>query len=155
MPDARVDTLSGIFSPQKTTYAEVVFVDFPGGAERSGGVIDQATLVQMRDADALVQVVRGFVDPVSGDPAAPARDVGAFKSELVLADLGIVEKRLERLRKEKGKEQEVELLDRCRVCLESETPLRGLAMTPAEERTLSASASLQPRLPLRRRVSCR
>src|SRR5260221_1121240 len=99
VPDARVDRLSAIFTPRKTTYAEVVFVDFPGAGEHSGGVLDQATLVQMRDADALVQVVRGFPDSVTQDAADPARDIAAFKSELVLADLAIVEKRLERLRK--------------------------------------------------------
>src|SRR5262245_43149986 len=81
VPDERIDRLSAIFSPRKTTYAEVVFVDFPGGAERSGAVIDAATLVQMRDADALVQVVRGFPDAVTQDAADPARDIEAFKSE--------------------------------------------------------------------------
>src|SRR5205814_9448612 len=45
VPDARVDRLSAIFTPRKTTYAEAVFVDFPGAGEHSGGVLDQATLV--------------------------------------------------------------------------------------------------------------
>jgi GTP-binding protein YchF len=147
VPDARVDRLSATFTPLKTTYAEVVFVDFPGAGEHSGGVLDQATLVQMRDADALVQVVRGFPDPVTQDAADPARDIAAFKSELVLADLAIVEKRLERLRKEKGKEQEVELLERCAAALEAETPLRRIALDAAEERTLSGFGLLS-RLPL-------
>jgi GTP-binding protein YchF len=147
VPDERVDRLSAIFSPRKTTYAEVVFVDFPGGGERTAGVLDQATLVQMRDADALVQVVRGFPDPVTQDAADPARDVETFKSELVLADLAIVEKRLERLRKEKGKEQEGELLERCQAALEAETPLRRVELSAAEERTLSGYGLLS-RLPL-------
>src|SRR6185369_13606122 len=82
VPDVRIDRLSEIFSPRKTTYAEVVFVDFPGAGERSG-VLDQSTLVQMRDADALVQVVRGFPDPVTQDAPDPVRDIEAFKSELV------------------------------------------------------------------------
>ena len=147
VPDERIDRLSAIFTPRKTTYAEVVFVDFPGGGERSGGVLDQATLVQMRDADALVQVLRGFPDPVSQDAAAPARDVDAFKSELVLADLAIVEKRLERSRKEKGKEAEVELLERCAAALEAETPLRRMALDAAQERALSGFGLLS-RLPI-------
>src|SRR5262249_31618888 len=124
VPDERIDRLSAIFTPRKTTYAEVVFVDFPGGSERSGAVLDQSTLVQMRDADALVQVVRGFADLATEDAADAARDIAAFAGELVLADLAIVEKRLERLRKEKGKEQEAELLARCAAALEAETPLR-------------------------------
>jgi hypothetical protein len=147
VPDERIDRLSAIFSPRKTTYAEVVFVDFPGGGERAAGVLDQTTLVQMRDADALVQVVRGFPDPVTQDAADPARDVATFKGELVLADLAIVEKRLERLRKEKGKEQEVELLERCQAALEAETPLRRVELSAAEERTLSGYGLLS-RLPL-------
>ena len=147
VPDTRIDRLSAIFTPRKTTYAEVVFVDFPGSGERSDSVVDQATLVQMRDADALAQVVRGFPDPVTQDAADPARDIETFKGELVLADLAIVEKRLERLRKEKGKEQEVELLERCRVALEAETPLRRIGLSPAEERALSGFGLLS-RLPL-------
>ncbi len=146
VPDARIDRLSEIFSPRKTTYAEVVFVDFPGGAERSG-VLDQTTLVQMRDADALVQVVRGFPDPVTQDAPDPVRDIDGFKSELVLADLAIVEKRLERLRKEKGKESETELLDRCRVALEAETPLRRIELSAGDERALSGFGLLS-RLPV-------
>jgi GTP-binding protein YchF len=147
VPDARIDRLSAIFSPRKTTYAEMVFVDFPGAGERSGSVLDQATLVQMRDADALVQVVRGFVDPTTQDAADPARDIEGFKSELVLADLAIVEKRLERLRKEKGKEQEGDLLERCLKALEGETPLRLIELSAAEERSLSGFGLLS-RLPL-------
>lgn len=145
VPDARIDKLSEIFSPRKTTYAEVVFVDFPGG-ER-GGVLDQTTLAQMRDADALVQVVRGFVDPVTQDAADAGRDIAGFQSELVLADLGILEKRAERLRKEKGKEQETELVERCLKALEAETPLRKIELSAAEQRTLSGFGLLS-RLPL-------
>jgi GTP-binding protein YchF len=145
VPDARIDRLAEIFQPRKTTFAEMVFVDFPGG-ER-GGVLDQTTLVQMRDADALVQVVRGFPDPVTQDAAAPARDVDGFKSELVLADLAVMEKRLERLRKEKGKEQEADLVARCTAALEAETPLRRIELSPADERTLSGFGLLS-RLPL-------
>jgi GTP-binding protein YchF len=145
VPDPRVDRLSAIFSPRKTTYAEVVFVDFPGGDR--GDVLDQATLVQMRDADTLVQVVRGFTDPVTGEAADVWRDIAGFQGELVLADLAIVEKRAERLRKEKGKEQEIALVERCQAALEAETPLRRITLSAAEERTLSGFGLLS-RLPL-------
>jgi len=145
VPDARIDRLREIFSPRKTTFAEVVFVDFPGG-ER-GGVLDQATLVQMREADALVQVVRAFNDPSLPDAADPARDIAGFQSELVLADLAILEKRAERLRKEKGKEQEVELVERCKTALEAETPLRRVELSAADARALSGFGMLS-RLPM-------
>ncbi|MGD9763832.1 MAG: redox-regulated ATPase YchF [Candidatus Binatia bacterium] len=145
VPDLRIDRLSAIFNPRKTTYAEVVFVDFPGG-ERAG-VLDQSTLVQMRDADALVHVVRGFDDPSATQTADPRRDIAAFQGELVLADLAIIEKRAERLRKEKGKDQEAELVGRLKTALEAETPLRRLELSAAEERAL-AGFGLLSRLPL-------
>lgn len=147
VPDVRIDRLAEIFHPRKTTYAEVVFVDIPGGGERAAAALDQTTLVQMRDADALVQVARGFGDPVSGDPADVVRDIENFRSELILADLQIIEKRLERLRKEKGKEQEGELLERCRAALEAETPLRRIDLSEGELRTLSGFGLLS-RAPL-------
>src|SRR5438105_2145091 len=112
VPDARIDRLSEIFTPRKTTYAEIVFVDFPATAEAAGGsALDATTLTQMRESDALVQVVRNFPDVVSGDAPQPLRDLANFKSELLLADLSVIEKRLERLKKEKGKEYERALLE--------------------------------------------
>jgi len=147
VPDPRIDRLSEIFRPRKTTYAETVFVDFPGTPEGSASALDRATLVQMRDVDALVQVVRAFPEPGTGAPPDPVRDLANFNSELILADLAIVEKRLERLKKEKGKEQEAELLERCGAALEGETPLRRLALSEADERALSGFGLLSA-LPL-------
>jgi ribosome-binding ATPase len=148
VPDARIDHLSEIFKPRKTTYAEIVFVDFPPAAgERAATALDTAAIVQMRDADALVQIVRGFSDPLGGDPPAPARDIENFRSELILADLAVVEKRLERLRKEKGKEREQELLLRCKETLDAEQPLRTLPLTAEEVRSL-AGFGLLSRAPL-------
>ncbi len=147
VPDERVDRLSTIFQPKKATYAEIVFVDVPGSTDRPGAVLDQTTLVQMRDADALVQVVRAFGDPLTGEAADAARDIDNFKSELILADLAIVEKRLERLRKEKGQELEAELLERCRAALDSEKSLRQVELSAADERALAGFALLS-RLPL-------
>jgi len=107
VPDPRVDALAKIWSPRKTTYAEVTFVDFPParGAAGARAVLDAGAVAQLRDADALVEVVRGFPD-VAGAAPTPLADVDAFGAELVLADLAVVEKRLERLRKEKGNERE-------------------------------------------------
>jgi len=137
VPDPRVDRLSAMFHPRKTTYAEIVFADFPaphmGATDRPGGsALDTVTLTQMRETDALVQVVRGFTDEVSGAAAAPLRDLTNFKSELLLADLVLIEKRLERLKKEKGKESERALLGRCKQVLDEERPLRQLPLTTEE-----------------------
>jgi GTP-binding protein YchF len=150
VPDPRVDRLSEIFRPRKTTCAEMVFVDFPaahaaGGEGRSGSALDTATLAQMRESDALVQVVRGFSDDVTGEPADPLRDLANFKSELLLADLVLIEKRLERLKKEKGKEQESALLERCRAWLDAERALRRMELTPDEVSAISGFGFLSRR----------
>lgn len=148
VPDARIDRLSEIFHPRKTTYAEMIFVDFPAAAEGAGsGALETTTLTQMRETDALVQVVRGFPDPVSGDAANPLGDMSNFKSELLLADLVLIEKRLERLKKEKGREQERALLERCKAWLDAEQPLRRLELC-AEDAVAIAGFGFLSRRPL-------
>jgi len=152
VPDARIDRLSEIFTPRKTTYAEIVFVDFPApheseGENRSGSALDATTVTQMRESDALVQVVRGFADAVTDAPPDILRDLANFKSELLLGDLVLVEKRLERLKKEKGKEQERTLLERCKALLDAERVLRILDVTP-EEAALLAGFGFLSRRPL-------
>jgi GTP-binding protein YchF len=148
VPDARVDRLSEIFHPRKTTYAEIVFVDFPPAGEAMGGnALDAATVTQMRETDALVQVVRAFPDPVTGADPDPLRDIDNFKSELLLADLVLIEKRLERLKKEKGREQEQSLLGRCKQMLDAEQALRRLELT-TEEAAVIAGFGFLSRRPL-------
>ncbi len=146
VPDARVDRLSAIFHPRKTTYAEIVFVDFPPAAEAAGGsALEATTVTQMRETDALVQVVRGFPDETSGAPPDPLRDLANFKSELLLADLVLIERRLERLKKEKGKEQERALLERCKAALDDEQPLRRAHWGAEEANSLAGFGFLSRR----------
>ncbi len=148
VPDARIDKLSEIFKPRKTTYAEMLFVDFPAASEAAGShALDTATLTQMRESDALVQVVRSFPDPMTGDAPHPVRDLENFKSELLLSDLVLIEKRLERLKKEKGKEQERALLERCKAVLDAERPLRQIDLS-GEEAASIAGFGLLSRRPL-------
>ncbi len=149
VPDARVDKLAEIWSPKKTTYAEVSFVDFPPprAAPQKRAVLDAETITALRDADALVEVVRAFPD-VAGAAPTPVADLEAFGAELVLADLAVVEKRLERLRKEKGNERERALLERIAPELEAGRSLRSLGLTPEERTALAGFAflSLRPLL---------
>ena len=147
VPDPRVDQLSGIVHPKEKKYAEVTFLDFPPSEERKAALSPQC-LVQMREVDALAQVVRAFTDPMTGEPPEPVRDLAAFETELILADLGVVEKRLERLRKEKGKERERDLLAKCLEVLEKEQPLRSMSFLPEEKTSLSGFSflSLKPLL---------
>ncbi len=88
VPDPRIDFLATVYSPKKATYSEVTFVDFPPTrSAQPRAVLDQETVTGLRDAEALVEVVRGFPD-VTGDPARPLEDIDAFDGELILADLG-------------------------------------------------------------------
>jgi len=127
VPDERIDRLSRIFSPKKTTYAEITFCDIPGehGAERTG--LSRKTLQQIRDMDALCLVLRDFQNPaLEGDPD-PAADLEAFQAECILADLEVVERKLERARKEKLDAREHAAFELMKATLEHETPLRALS----------------------------
>ncbi|HLK10318.1 MAG TPA: DUF933 domain-containing protein [Candidatus Binatia bacterium] len=148
VPDPRVDRLAAIYHPRKTTYAEVTFVDFPPARDpQRRAVLDAEAVAALRDADALVEVVRGFPD-LAGAPARPLEDLDAFDAELALADLAQVEKRLERMRKEKGHEREQALFERLRVALEAGRALRTLGLASEEQAALAGFAflSLRPLL---------
>ena len=130
VPDARIDELSRIFSPKKTTYAEMSFCDIPGehGAEKKG--LSPRALQQIRDQEALCLVLRDFPNPaLDGDPD-PMGDLEAFHAECVFADHEIIERRLDRARKEQADAQEVASFETMKAALEEERPLRSV---PAEE----------------------
>jgi GTP-binding protein YchF len=126
VPDARVDALSNLYKPKKTTYAEIAFSDVaaaPAGGEGQG--LDEKTLAAMREMDALCHVVRGFAGP-TGEAPRPLSEAKDFEVEMNLADLILIEKRIERLKKEKGKAGEQELLEKLKAQLDSGLPLRQL-----------------------------
>lgn len=127
VPDERIDALSAIFSPKKTTYAEMIFCDVPGehGAGKLG--LSTRSLQQIREQDALCLVVRDFKNPAAEGDCDPMRDLGAFHTECVFADLEIVERRLSKARKERISPQERALFEKMRETLEAERPLRALS----------------------------
>lgn len=146
VPDDRLDRLTALFKPRKHVPATVEFVDIAGGAARSGGPA-QALLdvAPYRNADALLHVVRGFRDasvPHAKGSVDPARDAREMEEELILADLGVVERRLERLEKDLKKtpnpelRKEQDVLQRCRARLEEGKALRALALEPEDARRL-------------------
>jgi GTP-binding protein YchF len=141
VPDPRIDALAEIVHPERNKYAEVTFLDFPPPEERKTGLETEA-LVQMREVEALAQVVRAFDDPLSSTSTDPLRELRDFHSELVLADMAVIEKRLDRLKKEKGKEREKELLEKCQKVLEEEKPLRNVSFPPEDQVLLSGFAFL-------------
>jgi ribosome-binding ATPase len=148
VPDARVDRLSTLFKPKKTTYAKVTYADI-AGLEGSKGTVSGPLLNQLSQMDGFVHVVRCFEDPSVAHPAGsvdPERDILAMDSELLLNDLIAVERKLERLgdewRKGGGREKavierELALFERLHQTLSAEQPLRGLEVSPEEEKALS------------------
>jgi len=145
VPDERIDELSAIFKPKKTIYAEMSFCDVPGehGSEKKG--LSSRGLQQIREQEALCLVLRGFHNPaVEGSPA-PEADLEAFHAECVLADLGIVERRLERARKENADAREITAFELMHTTLESERPLRLLSEHELDREMLKGYALLTDR----------
>ncbi len=141
VPDPRLDELSRIFRPKKTTPAEMVFADIPGCTE---ALLDAAAAAQLRTMDVLTLVLRGFQSPYLAEAPDPARDLVRVEEELILADLAVIEKRLERLAKERAPAaaNEMDLLRRCRAHLEDGRPLRTLSLAEADAARLKAYAPL-------------
>lgn len=132
VPDERVDKLSQIFNPKKTTYAEIRFTDFPPAQSDDNVKANAALLAQMREVDAMALVLGDF------EPGAePTKDLNGLLTEMILADLAVVENRRARLKKEKARPQEETLLERCAQALENETSLRNLEFTGDEENLLA------------------
>ena len=146
VPDERLDRLTALFNPRKHVPATVEFVDI-GHAARTGGTAAQALLdvAPYRTADALLHVVRAFRDEAVPHPKGsvdPSRDAREMEEELILADLGVVERRLERLERDLKKtanaewKKEQEILQRCRVQLDGGHALRGLQLEAEDARRL-------------------
>jgi GTP-binding protein YchF len=136
VPDMRIDTLSKVFSPKKTTYAEISFCDVPGehGAEKKG--LSMKALQQIRDQDALCLVLRDFLNPAAeGDPD-PLADLEAFALECSFADLAIIERRLDRGQREKAPQHEMAAFEKMRTTLEDGRPLREIPMTELDRSSL-------------------
>jgi len=133
VPDARLDRLTAMFNPKKRVPATVEFTDLAAAA--AGGAKALVDVAAYKNADALVHVLRAFTDPAVPHPSGsvdPARDAQAMEDELILADLGVAERRLERLEKDLKKnrsadlEKERDLLILCRTALEEGRPMRAL-----------------------------
>lgn len=150
VPDERVDRLSALFKPRKTIYAQVTYADISGLDKGVGkGGLSGPLLNALSESDALLHVVRAFADPSvlhSEGSVDVQRDVDIVDLELLLSDLGVIERRLERLDAELKKggdkqrhaqnEAEFQLLQRLQKALESEKPLRDLSLTPDEMKML-------------------
>jgi GTP-binding protein YchF len=149
--DPRVDILSGMFDPKKTTYARITYSDVAGlqrGEDEAGSAISPQVLNHIAGLDGLVHVVRGFendlVPHLDGSVDA-ARDLAALDTEFLLNDLGVVERRIEKIEeglkkgatKDKAAAQaELALFQRLYETLSAEQPLRALDLTADELKIL-------------------
>jgi len=142
VPDDRLDRLAAIYQPKKLTHASVEYVDV--GAIGQEALKETVYLGNLRNVDALAHVVRAFDDPGIPHVGAidPLRDIKNVEFDLMVSDLGQIEKRLERLEKDLKKmrspdlEKEFELMKAAKSHLESERPLREMQMTPEDKKRL-------------------
>ncbi|MBI2388342.1 MAG: redox-regulated ATPase YchF [Deltaproteobacteria bacterium] len=149
VPDDRVDFLASVFKPKKVRYAEITFVDVAGSSGgKAGGAFTPAVLQGMKNADVLVHVVRGFENPSLTSPPDPERDERLFNDELLLHDLGTVEKRVDRMKREQKKGAELDAMTRCLSHLEGGAPLRTLDLSDEDVAALGPGIQLLSMTPL-------
>lgn len=150
--EPRLDRLAAIFRPKKVTPVTVECLDFPaltrGG---KGGDAEASLLAQLRQVDCILQVIRHFEDArVAHEEGTvdPVRDMALLDTLFLLADLGVVEKRIQKIaedaskaRKDAGQE-ELPLLERCQTWLVNDQSLREMGLTAQEEKSLRGYAPL-------------
>ena len=148
VPDERLDVLTKMYSPKKTTPATIEFVDIAGlvkGASRGEG-LGNKFLSHIREVDAIVHVVRCFDDGniihVDGS-VDPIRDIETINLELIFADMETAEKRLDKAKKDaKGDKKalaDVELFERVKQTLEEEKPIRSMELDEDEYKKVYAA----------------
>lgn len=153
VPDQRLDKLAEVFKPKKIVHADVTYVDLPAPPASTEGHVGAEELpaehlARLRDSDALLHVVRAWDDPHHPHPAGsvdPARDLEQLDLEFILADLAMVDRRLERLKasgrhgtpaEREANEREEAILSRLKPALEAGRPIRDEALDEDEEKAL-------------------
>src|SRR4051812_48476108 len=143
VPDARLDALGRLFQPNKLTHATVEYVDMPSISKEN--LRDPSYVASLRVVDAFAHVLRLFADetvPHEKGSVDPVRDLEDVETELILSDFVVVEKRMERLDKDRKKirnpefDKEFELLERCKAALEDNRPLRQLEFDADDEKRI-------------------
>jgi GTP-binding protein YchF len=159
VPDPRLEALSDLLQPRKTTYAKVIYADISGlqvGVGREG--LPGSLVNQLQQVDGLLHVVRAFDDPVVPHPAGsidPTRDLATMETEFLLHDMLTVERQLERLADERQKggrdretiDREITLFERLGKWLDQERPLRTFELSVDDVQKLTGF-SLLSRVPV-------
>ncbi|MBK5290160.1 MAG: redox-regulated ATPase YchF [Acidobacteriia bacterium] len=143
VPDARLDALAKVFEPPKITFATVEYLDCPAISKET--LRDPSYLASLRVVDAFAQVLRVFSSdtvPHEKGSVDPVRDLQDVDMELIVSDLMVVEKRMDRVDRDRKKakspelDKEFEMLSRCKAVLESDRPLRAMELSPEDEKRL-------------------
>src|SRR5208282_929930 len=143
VPDPRVDALAELYQPPKITYATVEYIDMPSISKEN--LRDPGYLASLRVVDAFAHVLRLFADetvPHEKGSVDPLRDMDDVETELILSDLVVVEKRLDRLDKDRKKiknpelDREFELLQKCKAAVEANQPLREMDLDADDEKRI-------------------
>src|SRR5204863_4847631 len=153
VPDDRLDRLATIFKPKKIVQADVTYADLPAPPASTEGHVGTEDLpaehlARLRDSDALLHVVRAFEDTSNPHPEGsvdPARDLDRLDTEFILADLALVERRLERLKQssrhgtpaeKEANEREEAVIVRLKAALEQGAPIRDTELDADEEKAI-------------------
>ncbi len=147
VPDPRVDVLSKMYNPKKTSYAKVTYADIAGLEGGGQGDIAGPLRNELGQMDGFLHVVRCFEDdsvPHRSGSLDPRRDIEGMAGELLLVDLITVENKVQKLKEDRGKggrdkaelEREVALFDRLHACLSADQPLRTMDLTGEERKSL-------------------
>ena len=153
VPDERLDRLAEIFKPKKIVHADVTYVDLPAPPASSEGRVGTEELpaehlARLRESDALLHVVRAFEDDARPHPEGSVdarRDLDRLDFEFVIADLALVDRRLERLRtsgrhgtpaERESNEREEVVLGRLKEALEAGRPIRDVELDDGEEKAI-------------------
>ncbi len=153
VPDERLDKLAAVFKPKKIVHADVTYIDLPAPPASSEGRVGAEELpaehlARLRDADAMIHVVRAWDDaahPHAAGSVDAARDLENLDLEFIIADLAMIDRRLERLRgsgrhgtpaEREANEREEAILARLKPALEAGRPIRDEALDPDEEKAL-------------------
>lgn len=153
VPDPRVDELSHLFNPKKTTYAKVTYTDIAGLEGSAGGNISGPLLTRLSQMDGFIHVVRNFDDPSVPhvmETVDPQRDIEAMEGEFLINDLILIERKLERLAEEKKRNsrdkteiaRETIVFERLAAILSEDTPLREIDFSAEEKKIISGYSFL-------------
>ncbi len=143
VPDTRLDQLARLFEPKKVTHATVEYADMPAVSKES--LRDPGYVASLRVVDAFAHVLRLFADdtvPHEKGSVDPLRDLEDVETELILSDLLVIEKRLERLDKDRKKiknpelDREFDLLEKCKAAVDGNRPLRELDLDPDDDKRI-------------------